>query len=59
VRAAYVIFAVLVLGIGVLFIVSPLTRGLGFTFGSLIGVLLVLASAYRLARELRPRNRSG
>ena len=54
-RAFYLIFATFVVVIGLLFVISPLTRGLGFTFGSLVGVVLVVAGSYRLARELRPR----
>ena len=53
-RAFYLVFATLVIAIGLLCIVSPLTRGLGFTFGSLVGVALVVAGSYRLTRELRP-----
>jgi ABC-type phosphate transport system permease subunit len=56
-RPLVVVPTTIVLLVGLLFVVSPLARGLGVTVGALVGVVLVLVAASRLAQERRRSRR--
>ena len=58
-RAVIIGIALVAVAFGTLVIVSPLVRGLGFTRGALLGVVLVAAGSIRLFLEARELRRKG